>query len=175
MPYRPPDVDFSHPRVHDSDTILLPGIPPRLSTGALPKGYALRPSTAYIVTDMLQEVVRSGTAKGARSLERPIAGKTGTTNDSRDGWFIGYSPSLVCGVWVGNDGNHPMGDGETGGRAALPIFRDVMAAAHDGQRAEPFPVPPGVYFERINANTGDKDPKGRYQAFALGDSTSQRE
>jgi penicillin-binding protein 1A len=87
------------------------------------------PVTAYQVTSMLESVVKSGTARAALKLERPIAGKTGTTNEYRSAWFVGYSPQLVTGVFVGFDDNQPLGNGETGGHAALPVFIDFMAEA----------------------------------------------
>jgi penicillin-binding protein 1A len=87
------------------------------------------PITAYQITSMLQSVVQNGTARAALSLNRPIAGKTGTTNEYRSAWFVGYSPQLVTGVFVGFDDNRSLGNGETGGHTALPIFVDFMKVA----------------------------------------------
>ncbi|MDO1558451.1 penicillin-binding protein 1A [Brevundimonas sp. 2R-24] len=87
------------------------------------------PITAYQITSMLEGVVQRGTATAARSLGRPIAGKTGTTNDYRSAWFVGYSPDLVVGVFVGFDDNRSLGNGETGSTAAVPIFVDFMEDA----------------------------------------------
>ncbi|HWG50682.1 MAG TPA: PBP1A family penicillin-binding protein [Candidatus Acidoferrales bacterium] len=85
--------------------------------------------TARIMVSLLQGVVQHGTAIAARKLNHPLAGKTGTTNDYTDAWFIGFSPSLTCGVWVGYDERKTLGENETGGRAALPIWMDFMRAA----------------------------------------------
>jgi penicillin-binding protein 1A len=87
------------------------------------------PVSAYQITSMLESVVQKGTATKALVLERPVAGKTGTTNEYRSAWFVGYTPQLVTGVFVGFDDNRSLGNGETGGDAALPIFVDFMAAA----------------------------------------------
>jgi penicillin-binding protein 1A len=81
------------------------------------------------MTTMLQEVVRAGTGAAAHSLNHPLGGKTGTTNDFTDAWFIGFSPSLTCGVWVGFDDRKSLGEKETGAHAALPAWIDYMRAA----------------------------------------------
>ena len=86
--------------------------------------------TAAMMVDLLQEVVRTGTATRAQSLGRPVGGKTGTTNDYTDAWFLGFSPSLTAGVWVGFDERVTLGNGETGGRTALPIWLSFMEQAH---------------------------------------------
>jgi penicillin-binding protein 1A len=82
--------------------------------------------TARTMVDLLQEPVRSGTATKLQELKRPVAGKTGTTNDFTDAWFIGFTPNLTVGVWVGFDQKVTLGDKETGGKAALPIWYDMM-------------------------------------------------
>jgi penicillin-binding protein 1A len=89
----------------------------------------IRPSTARTMTSMLQDVVLHGTGAAATRLKYPVAGKTGTTNDFKDAWFIGFSPDITCGVWVGFDEKKTLGNKETGARAALPIWMDFMAAA----------------------------------------------
>lgn len=89
--------------------------------------------TAAMMVDLLQEVVRTGTATRAQSLDRPVGGKTGTTNAYTDAWFLGFSPSLTAGVWVGFDERAPLGDAETGGRTALPIWLSFMEQAHAGE------------------------------------------
>lgn len=89
----------------------------------------INPVTAYQITTMLEGVVQQGTAVQARVLNRPLAGKTGTTNEYRSAWFVGYSPELVVGVFVGFDDNRSLGNGETGGVAALPVFIDFMGEA----------------------------------------------
>ncbi|GAK55364.1 penicillin-binding protein 1A, PBP-1a [Candidatus Vecturithrix granuli] len=109
----------------------------------------------YILVSMMEGVVQRGTAAAAKKLGRPLAGKTGTTNDSTDALFVGFSPSLVSGVWVGYDENRkPIGSRETGGRAALPIWIDFMEDALKDTPIEDFPVPAGVSFVQIDPETG---------------------
>jgi penicillin-binding protein 1A len=114
----------------------------------------LRPETAYVLTSVLRSVVEEGTGKLAKKLGRPAAGKTGTSNDARDTWFVGYTPELVCGVWVGYDDHRPLGKGETGGKAAVPIWVDVMRAALGERPATEFPVPEGIERVQIDPKTG---------------------
>jgi penicillin-binding protein 1A len=115
----------------------------------------LAEDTTYILVSMMQGVVQRGTAARASSLGRPLAGKTGTTNDNTDALFIGYSPSLVTGVWVGYDENRkPIGRKETGSRAALPIWMAFMEEALKDTPIEDFPVPAGVSFVQIDPETG---------------------
>src|SRR5262249_14198007 len=90
---------------------------------------AVSANTARTMVSLLQGAVQHGTAVAARKLNHPLAGKTGTTNDYTDAWFIGFSPSITCGVWVGFDEKKPLGNNETGGRTALPIWMDFMRAA----------------------------------------------
>jgi penicillin-binding protein 1A len=103
---------------------------------------------------MLTSVVEHGTATRARALHRAVAGKTGTSNDARDAWFVGYSPETVAGVWVGYDDRRPLGRRESGGRTALPIWVDVMRTATDGRPDVGFPIPSGVVTARIDPATG---------------------
>ncbi len=112
------------------------------------------PQTAYLTTHLLKGVIEEGTGRRMRSLKRPLAGKTGTTNDLRDAWFVGFSPQLICGVWVGQDDNQPLGRKETGSRAAGPIWQYFMAEALKGQPAADFPVPEGVVFVRVDRLNG---------------------
>ncbi len=123
---------------------------------ALPEGYALSPAEAFVATALLRAPVDhpAGTAHSAAALGRPLAGKTGTTNDHTDAWFVGYSPEIATGVWVGFDQNRLLGKGETGGRAALPIWLDFMRPALAARPARDFTAPPGVVFARIDAKTG---------------------
>ena len=102
--------------------------------------------TARIMVQLLQGVVQHGTALAARKLNHPLAGKTGTTNDYTDAWFIGFSPSITCGVWVGFDEKRTLGNNETGAQAALPIWMDFMrvALADPSRRQEAFTPPPGA-------------------------------
>ncbi len=112
------------------------------------------PHTAYQMTSILEGVVQHGTARSLKKLERPLAGKTGTTNEEKDAWFIGYSPDLVVGVFVGYDTPRPMGKGQTGGRVAAPIFSAFMKEALADEPAIPFRIPPGIKLVRINHRTG---------------------
>ncbi|HXE91704.1 MAG TPA: PBP1A family penicillin-binding protein [Terriglobales bacterium] len=116
--------------------------------------------TARIMTMMLQGVVQFGTAVRAKSLGHALAGKTGTTNDFTDAWFMGFSPSLTCGVWVGFDEKKTLGARETGGVAALPIWIDFMKVALEGRDGEEFipapPVPPTAIAQKID--TPDETP-----------------
>jgi penicillin-binding protein 1A len=95
---------------------------------------AIRADTAYITTSMLQGVIERGTAASVRSLNWPLAGKTGTTDDYSDAWFIGFDPDITVGVWVGYDQKRPIGAGQSGSVAALPIWRDIMASWIERQR-----------------------------------------
>ncbi|ESR25081.1 Multimodular transpeptidase-transglycosylase [Lutibaculum baratangense AMV1] len=114
----------------------------------------LDPYTAYQITSMLEGVVQRGTATTVSSVGKPLAGKTGTTNDEKDAWFVGYSPDLTVGVFIGFDQPKPMGQGSTGGGIAAPVFRDFMQVALKDKPAVPFRVPPGIQLVRINPNTG---------------------
>ena len=98
--------------------------------------------TARIMTSMLREVVLHGTGYAASKLNHPLGGKTGTTNDFTDAWFVGFSPSLTCGVWVGYDEKKTLGNKETGAAAALPIWMDFMRVALQGRESEDFAAPP---------------------------------
>ncbi|MCH9051464.1 MAG: penicillin-binding protein 1A [Proteobacteria bacterium] len=110
--------------------------------------------SAYQVVSMLQGVVKRGTGRRVRAVGKPMAGKTGTTNDGVDTWFIGFSPDLAAGVFVGFDTPRTLGRRETGSSVAAPIFRDFMKAALADQPAIPFRIPPGIRLVRVNATTG---------------------
>jgi penicillin-binding protein 1A len=110
----------------------------------------LSPEVAFVLTDMLKNVVQSGTARSAAKLGRNIAGKTGTTSDSRDGWFIGYTPEFIAGVWVGHDDHRPLGEKETGANTALPIWLNFMSGAGQGNGEVEFPVPEGINWLEVN-------------------------
>ncbi len=114
----------------------------------------ISPQTAYLMTKMLEGVIENGTGWRARALERPAAGKTGTTNGLNDAWFLGYLPNLTAGVWVGYDNEKKLGRHETGSRAALPIWLSFMKAASKGKPVEDFKVPEGIEFARVDADTG---------------------
>ena len=111
-------------------------------------------STAYIMTNILESVVKSGTGRRVKALKRPVAGKTGTTNNLFDAWFLGYTPRYTTGVWVGLDQEAPLGKGETGSRAASPIWLDFMQNILKGKPARTFNVPEGIVFAKIDAKTG---------------------
>lgn len=114
----------------------------------------LDPRIAFVATHLMKEVVNFGTGQEAKQLGRPAAGKTGTTNDNVDAWFMGFTPNIVTGVWVGYDGQKPIGTNETGAKAALPIWLDFMKEAVKDIPEIDFPVPPGVVFASIHPQTG---------------------
>jgi penicillin-binding protein 1A len=114
----------------------------------------LDPMTAYQITSIMEGVVQRGTATVLRSVGKPIAGKTGTTNDYKDAWFIGYSPDLVVGVYLGYDKPRTLGHGQTGGVVSAPIVRDFFQVALKDKPAIPFRVPPGIKLVRVDAHTG---------------------
>ncbi|MGH9342293.1 MAG: penicillin-binding transpeptidase domain-containing protein, partial [Terriglobia bacterium] len=124
-------------RVSDYEGRVIDDFPPQV-TDALPDG------VARLMVSMLREVINSGTAVKAKPLadQYPIAGKTGTTNDFSDAWFIGFSPSVTCGVWVGYDDHHTLGKGEEGSHVALPIWIDFMSQVLKGQPVQQFPDSP---------------------------------
>jgi penicillin-binding protein 1B len=112
------------------------------------------PQTTYLVTSMMQSVINEGTGAGARAAGFTLdaAGKTGTTNDLRDAWFVGFTPDLLTVVWVGYDNNQPIG--LSGSQAALPIWTAFMKRALAGHPNTPFPVPDGITFADIDRDTG---------------------
>ncbi|MFN3745594.1 MAG: penicillin-binding protein 1A [Hyphomicrobiaceae bacterium] len=112
------------------------------------------PHTAYQMTSMMEGVVQRGTATSLRSIGKPVAGKTGTTNDAKDAWFIGFSPDLVVGVFIGYDIPKPMGKDATGGYVAAPVFGSFMKMALADKPATPFRIPPGIKLVRVNPSTG---------------------
>ncbi|GAA2841926.1 penicillin-binding protein 1A [Aminobacter aminovorans] len=118
--------------------------------------YVLDPMTAYQVTSMMRGVVERGTATSVSTLGVPVAGKTGTTNDEKDVWFIGYTPNVVTGVFLGYDTPKPMGYGESGGGLAAPVFIDFMKVALKGNPVAEFPVPEGMIFESVDRRTGKR-------------------
>lgn len=111
-------------------------------------------STAYIITNLLESVVKEGTGRRVRALGRPVAGKTGTTNNLFDAWFVGYTPRYNTGVWVGFDEGGSLGKGETGSRAASPIWLAFMKQILEGEPVKVFQAPEGVVFAKIDAETG---------------------
>lgn len=123
------------------------------SGDALPE-QVMRPETAFVITNLLRGAIEHGTGWKARELGRPAAGKTGTTNEYRDAWFVGYTPSVVTGAWVGFDDHRSIGPKETGTRAALPLWLDFMKRAHQNAEPEEFAVPEGIVFHAIDPSTG---------------------
>ena len=109
---------------------------------------------AFITTSILQDAVQRGTGAGVKSINRPVAGKTGTTDDLKDAWFVGYTPSLVAGVWVGFDDGTPLGRREVGGLAAAPIWLYFMERSLINKPIEDFPVPEGMITAKIDPKTG---------------------
>jgi penicillin-binding protein 1A len=112
------------------------------------------PQTAFIMTYLLEGVVQHGTGWRARSLGRPVAAKTGTTDQFMDAWFIGYTPELITGVWVGFDEEKPLGENETGARAASPIWVAFMSKVLKDKPKRDFPIPEGIEFIKIDPKTG---------------------
>ncbi|MGD9768637.1 MAG: penicillin-binding protein 1A [Pseudolabrys sp.] len=112
------------------------------------------PMTAYQITSIMEGVVQRGTATAVKEVGKPIAGKTGTTNDEKDAWFIGFSPDMVVGVYIGYDKPRHLGKGGTGGVLAAPIVRDFMKVALADKPAVPFRVPAGIKLIRIDAKSG---------------------
>ena len=129
------------------------------------------PGTAYQMVSMLQGVVERGTGGRVRAVGKPVAGKTGTSNDYKDAWFIGFSPDLVAGVFFGFDQPRSLGRGEAGGSVAAPVFRDFMKLALADKPALPFRIPPGLRLVRVNPRTGAPAAPGEraiFEAFKPG-------
>jgi len=118
------------------------------------------PRSVYQIVSMLHGVVERGTGVRIRAVGKPLAGKTGTTNDSMDAWFIGFSPDLAVGVFGGFDQPRSMGRRETGSSVAVPIFRDFMAEALRDKPPIPFRIPTGIRLVRVNAKTGERAVRG---------------
>ncbi|HZH46356.1 MAG TPA: penicillin-binding transpeptidase domain-containing protein, partial [Roseococcus sp.] len=128
------------------------GEPPRIADN---RRQALDPIAAYQMVSILQGAVQSGTGtRAGAGLGRPVAGKTGTTDDYRDNWFVGFTPDIVVAVWIGFDEPRTLGRDETGGNNAAPIFNEVVAAALQGSPAVPFRAPPGVALVRVSGDNG---------------------
>ncbi|NVD42177.1 penicillin-binding protein 1A [Ensifer sp. HO-A22] len=130
------------------------------------RDYVLDPMTAYQITLMMRGVVERGTARNVATLGVPIAGKTGTTNDEKDVWFVGFTPNIVTGVFLGYDTPKPMGYGETGGGLAAPIFIDFMKVALQGKPVADFHAPAGMTFQAVDRKTGRSVEEGAPGAIA---------
>ena len=131
-----------------------------------------RPDVAFVLTSMMRGVVEHGTGVAARALGRPVAAKTGTAQEHRDAWFVGFTPELVTGVWVGFDDHAPLGPRETGAGAALPPWLSFMEASLGGRPPSEFPAVPGIELARIDPATGllasDREGTAPYSAFLAG-------
>jgi len=119
--------------------------------------------SAYLIANMMEDVIQRGTGQAAKDMGRPLAGKTGTTNDFTDAWFVGGAPNLVTGVWVGFDEIRTLGDRESGARAALPIWMNYMKAALEPLPVVPFTMPEGIVEVKIDPATGLLAPEGSDQ------------
>ena len=132
----------------------------------------VEPTTAYQMVSLLEGVVQNGTGIVVKSVGKPLAGKTGTTNDHHDAWFVGFSPDLVVGVYIGYDQPLSLGGREEGGTLAAPIFKNFMLEALKDKPASPFRVPPGIRFVRIDSKTGKlatpANPDSILEVFKLG-------
>ena len=139
----------------------------------------IKDEDAFIMANMMKGVVERGTAQAVKVLNRPVAGKTGTTNDHMDAWFIGYTPEWVAGSWVGFDEKHPLGRPETGGRAAAPIFVELMQEFLADKPVIDFNIPDGVIPVPINLTTGtpvSPDTPGAFtEYFKLGTEPASEE
>ena len=123
------------------------------------------PRTCYQIVNIMTGVVQRGTASRLAALNRPLGGKTGTTNDSNDAWFVGFTPDLVIGLYVGFDQPQSLGGSETGGSTAVPIFQQIIAEALKGKPAQPFRVPPGLRLVRVDPATGRPAEPGDHKAI----------
>jgi membrane carboxypeptidase/penicillin-binding protein len=157
--------------VHSVQSLLVNGEtvePPPLTKGA----QVAKPETTYLVTSMMQSVLDEGTGASARTsgFKLEAAGKSGTTNDLRDAWFVGFTPELLTVVWVGIDDNTPLG--MTGSQAALPIWTSFMGRALAGRQSSTFEIPNGLEFADIDPDSGGlampNCPKIRHEAFLPG-------
>ncbi len=133
---------------------------------------AISEESAYLMTSLLSSVVTNGTGWRARTLGRPVAGKTGTTNDFRDAWFLGYTPDYVAGTWVGHDQERPLGDQETGSRAASPIWVGFMERILADLPVQEFEPPDGIIFKPVDRGSGllarEDDPNAVIECFRAG-------
>jgi penicillin-binding protein 1A len=137
-----------------------------------PARRAMGEAEAYLTTSLLSSVVDHGTGAAAKNLGRPVAGKTGTSNQAKDTWFIGYSTEIVCATWTGYDDARPLGAREQGAITALPAWISFMRAAHEKRAATEFPRPPGIVTVKIDPKTGllayDDEPDAIDEVFLQG-------
>jgi penicillin-binding protein 1A len=148
-------LEENNPYVELEETEGEEGAPPEPpASSSLPREQVISPQNAFIITHLLEGVVEHGTGQRAKVLGRPVAGKTGTSSDYSDAWFIGYTPSILASVWVGLDDKASLGRDETGSRAALPIWISFMDRALRGTPVEQFKPPEGVSLIRVDIDTG---------------------
>jgi penicillin-binding protein 1A len=143
---------YQEPRLVAS--VLPPGAQAPIEQPRAPPRKVLEPDEAYLVTSLLESVVTDGTGQRAKSIGYPVAGKTGTSNDSKDTWFVGYSTDLAVAVWIGFDDALPLGKLEEGARTALPAFVEFMTQAHAGRPRTEFPIPSGIVVASVDPDTG---------------------
>ncbi len=168
-------------RISDRDGRILESVDPADFPAGAGKGQRLihqaserviSPETAYLITNLMESVVQAGTGQRAKELARPVAGKTGTTNDLKDAWFAGYVPQLSAVAWIGYDQERPLGPQETGARAALPGWIAFMRAAVDDLEPLNFSIPETIEFHAIEPTTGllaaEDSPTAYIEAYAPG-------
>ena len=174
------------PVVADSDTAApvtiqvpeKPALPSAGSSSVLRATQATSADVAYLITNLMESVVQSGTGHRAAAIKRPVAGKTGTTNEMKDAWFVGYVPQLVTGVWVGFDNQaRSLGAGGSGGQAAAPIWADYMVKAVAGLPVQGFEAPENVSVVRVNPKSGKlaRGTEGSAESFVKGTEPSSYE
>jgi penicillin-binding protein 1A len=149
-------------RVMDREGEMLEGTEPNVRR-------VISEESAYLISNVLEDVIRQGTGRKARSLKAHLGGKTGTTNNFTDAWFMGNAPNLALGVWVGMDDHTTLGNRETGARSALPIWIDFMKVALKRLPDVPFNIPKGIVYARTDPATGllaRKGEKGVIEVFA---------
>ncbi|RMD85791.1 MAG: PBP1A family penicillin-binding protein [Candidatus Dadabacteria bacterium] len=125
----------------------------------------MSPQTAYLMTSLLEGVVQNGTGRAVKVLNRPVAGKTGTTNEQHDAWFVGFTPDLLAAVWIGYDDHRPLGPHGTGGKVAAPIWLAFMRKALEGMPVKEFPIPEGITCVNIDPKTGLRARENNLQAY----------
>ncbi len=165
-------------RILDRDGNLLEeNLPLFYSEESFKEEQILTPQTAFLITYLLEGVVKHGTGWRARSLGMPVAAKTGTTDQFMDAWFIGYTPELITGVWVGFDEERSLGENETGARAASPIWVAFMSKILKGKPIQDFPVPEGMEFMKVDPKTGQVSlgKEGILECFREGTGPAQKD
>ena len=147
------------PALSGTEPVAVAPAPPTIAAALLPVP-VISPETAFVITSLMQSVVQSGTGRRALAVGRPVAAKTGTTNDMKDAWFVGFIPQLVAGVWVGYDQERSLGAAGSGGQAAGPIWTEFMQKAVSGLPVEQFKAPANISSVSINPATGKLAPDG---------------